>query len=301
MNFIWRPQIDIVKWDSLVARTKHASIYNYSYFLDSVCENWCVYVDEDYSVGIAIPFTNKLQTKIVYTPNFLRYVDFLGEINQDNITSILIAIKNEFKSGDLSIGNQGYKIEGDTRVYQQITTSNEISINTLSKRMLKKFEQSKLEISSNVELEIVFSFLETNLFQRIQSLSNSDFNVFKKLIIKLNDLQLLKKYGVFDSQNEMKGCGLFLQTNDKLIYLKGVATSEAMKEGAMYALLNHSIVLAKENNLVFDFGGSNIQSIKQFYSNLGGEDVTYYRIKWGKERIFYRIAKYIYHYFRKKK
>lgn len=299
MNFIQRPQINCEKWDLLVASTENSSIYNYSFFLDSVCENWCILVDEEYSKGIAIPFTNKLNYKIVYTPNFLRTVDFLGITMHDEGLELINMIKNEFLVGDLSIGNSDFIFDSESRVYQEIKFADIRIINTLSKRMLKKFDQSQLSISSNVELASVISFLETHLFQRIEGLTNSDFNLFKKLINKLNDLQLLKKFGVYDSNQTLKGCTLFMQTDEKLIYIKGVASSDALKEGAMYALINQSINTAKEKNLDFDFGGSNIQSIKQFYSNLGGRDVTYSRIKWGKVPVFYQIAKYIYNYFRK--
>jgi hypothetical protein len=301
MNFIQRPQINCEKWDLLVASTENSSIYNYSFFLDSVCENWCILVDEEYSKGIAIPFTNKLNYKIVYTPNFLRTVDFLGDINHDTGLELINKIKNEFHVGSLSIANSDFIIEGESRTHQEIKYLDSRLNNSLAKRMLKKFEHSQLYITTNVDLDNIFSFLESHLFQRIKSLTNIDFIRFKKLIYKLNDLQLLKKYGVFDSQGELKGCALFLQTDKKLIYLKGVACSEEMKEGAMYAILNHSINMAKEDNLVFDFGGSNIDSIKQFYTNLGGKDMIYYRIKWGKEPIYYQIAKYIYHYFIKLK
>lgn len=296
MNFILRPHIDVEKWDYLVAKTRNAGIYNYSYFLDSVCENWCIYVDEHYSVGIAIPFTNKLKTKLVYTPNFLRCLNFIGEINQEKIGAIIKEIKNEFSSGDLAIENLEYELNGETRVYQQVSRTHEILINTLSKRMLKKFDQSQLRISSNVELESVFLFLESNLFQRIQGLTKSDFILFKKLIVNLNNLKMLKVCGVINSQNEFKGYSLFIQTSEKLIYIKGVVSQDAMKDGAMYAMLFNYMNVARENDLTFDFGGSSIDTIRQFNLNLGGQDALYSRIIWGNQPLYYKIAKYIYHF-----
>ena len=299
MNFVQRPNIDCEKWDSLVARTSNAGIYNKSFFLDALADNWCIYVDQDYSRGIAIPFTQKLKYKIVYTPNFLRSVNFLGAINQSFAIEILNKIKNEFQVGELSIENTEFTIEGENRVFQRIDFFDSHNVNTQSKRMLKKFTQSDFSITNQVNLDKINEFLETNLFQRLEGLNKSDLLVFRKLMNKLEEHKLLFKYAVYNSKNELKGCALFMQTDDKLTYIKGVATNDAMKEGAMYALLNYSINLAKENNLVFDFGGSNIDSVKQFYTNLGGRDVTYYRTKWGKLPVYYQIAKYIYHYFGK--
>jgi hypothetical protein len=301
MNLIHRQHIDCDRWNKLVDKTAHATIYNKSFFLDVVSENWCIYVDEDYSKGIAIPFTQKLNYKCVYTPNFFRCLNFLGEITNEIASQIIEDVKREFSVGNLSIDYCGILLEGEERVYQKIGSFEGYTLNNLSKRMLKKFNQSGLSISEEINLSDSLSFLELNLFQRIEGLSKSDFAIFRKLINTLNDLKLLKKYAIYDQGNSIKGCILLVQSTYALIYIKGVASSEDMKQGAMYGLMNQAISLAKDNHQTFDFGGSNIDSIRQFYKNLGGEDSKYVRITWGEFPLYYKIAKYLYRYLRKLK
>jgi hypothetical protein len=167
--------------------------------------------------------------------------------------------------------------------------------------MIKKFSNSGLRISEDVKIAELLTFLEFNLFTRIKGLNKSDFLIFQKLITSLNEMQLLKSYVACDIENNLKGCVLLIQTSNTLTYMKGVSSSESMKQGVMYGLMNHAFSLAKDNKLIFDFGGSNVDSIRQFYTNLGGRDANYVRIKWGEFPMYYKIAKYIYHFIGKLK
>jgi hypothetical protein len=301
MNFIQRQQIDCKKWNKLVDNTANATVYNKSFFLDVVSENWCIYVDENYTKGLAIPFTQKLNCKSVYTPNFLRCLNFLGDINQEFAIQVIEAIKGEFLVGNLSLEGLDIYLEGEMRVYQKISSFEDHSLNNLSNRMIKKFSNSGLRISEDVKIAELLTFLEFNLFTRIDGLNKSDFLIFKKLITSLNEMHLLKSYVACDIENNLKGCVLLIQTSNNLTYIKGVSSSESMKQGVMYGLMNHAFSLAKDNKLIFDFGGSNVDSIRQFYTNLGGRDANYVRIKWGEFPIYYKIAKYIYHFIGKLK
>lgn len=89
MKIVEREHIDIHKWDDLVALSKDATLFSLSHYLDAVAENWCVLVDENYSKGIALPYSIRLGIKCLYTPIFSRYTEFLGGIDSKDILSYL--------------------------------------------------------------------------------------------------------------------------------------------------------------------------------------------------------------------
>ena len=62
MKIIERAYIDVVKWDQLVDR-ENGLVFNCSYYLDAVAENWCIYVNEEYTSGIALPYVVRLKKK----------------------------------------------------------------------------------------------------------------------------------------------------------------------------------------------------------------------------------------------
>ena len=55
--------------------------------------------------------------------------------------------------------------------------------------------------------------------------------------------------------------------------------------------LNSAIEYAKENNLKFDFGGSNIEGVKRFNYNLGGIDEVYFMHIQNNGPAWFKLAK----------
>ena len=295
MRFVQRPNIDCTKWDYLVQQTKKACIYEQSYFLDVTCDYWCVFVDEEYSKGIAIPFTNKMNQKIVYTPNFIRYIDFLGEYTEMDIVHFCQAIKEEFTIGKLAIST-AFPVKNTTqKVYQTINFLEQYKYNSLTKRMLKKFESSQLTLSSTCDFKCVLEFVSNELSTRLPDLSKKDFAVFNQLLNDIKTKNQLTYYGVLNADNQLIGGAFFSDFNNRVTYIKGISTKEFRNEGVMYALLNEGIEFAKNRNCNFDFGGSSIPSIRQFFSHLGGKDAEYTSLNWGSPPYYYRLIRFLYH------
>ena len=96
MKIIQREHIDSQKWDALVSSSPYNSVFSLSTYLDSVAENWCVLTDDDYSKGIALPFTIRLGIKVVYTPVFVRYLEWFGD-EIEKLETIKTTIQNEFQ------------------------------------------------------------------------------------------------------------------------------------------------------------------------------------------------------------
>ena len=295
MRFVQRPNIDCAKWDNLVQQSKKACIYEQSYFLDATCEYWCVFVDENYTKGIAIPFTNKMKQKIVYTPNFVRYLDFLGEYTEKDIVLFWNAIKEEFKTGKLAISSS-FAIQDTTpKVYQTINFTEEYKYNSLTKRMLKKFESSDLILSSNCDFFSLLEFVSKELSTRLTDLSKKDFAIFNHLISEIKTKKQLTYFAVINTDNQIVAGAFFSEFNNRVTYIKGISAKEFRNDGVMYALLNEGIEFAKKRNCLFDFGGSTIPSIRQFFTHMGGKDAEYTYLNWGTPPYYYRLIRFLFH------
>ena len=135
MKFIQREHIDCAKWDALVKSDASVSVFSLSAYLDAVAENWCVFTDEEYTKGIALPFTFRLGVKTCYTAVFLRYVEWIGEqtVQFDKLISLLQA---EFPGGQLCIKQDVLGYPSEEFVFQNIPVLTERTINSQAKRML---------------------------------------------------------------------------------------------------------------------------------------------------------------------
>ena len=114
MRLLDRKHIDLEKWDNLVAQSG-ATVFSTSAYLDAVAQNWCVLVDDEYSKGIAIPYTNRFNVKIAYTPVFLRYVEL---IHGDFDEHVMDLIKSFFPIGELNLRH--VTVHGNSKHFQEL-------------------------------------------------------------------------------------------------------------------------------------------------------------------------------------
>ncbi len=292
MNIIEREHIDIEKWNTLVTSSPGASLFSHSAYLDSVAENWCVLVDDDYSNGMALPYTIRMGVKGIYTPKFSRYLEWLHLTEEKKYPSDLMEqLQFAFKVASFSSAfmfNENFKA---VHVYQ--INDGLKDYNKLSNRMLKKFTNSSYVIAESNQVNQIIDFIHINLNQKVRDLSNTDFSRFNKLVASMNDLGVLKIMGVYDESKSLLGGAFFIEQKSSLLYLKGACIQEAQNEGAMYALIDAGIKHAEKHNKIFDYGGSRIPGVRQFFMNIGGYDKKYYQYQWNNSSIPVKTAYYV--------
>jgi hypothetical protein len=278
-----RRNIDIERWDRLVAQSD-ATVFSTSAYLDAVAQNWCVLVDDEYSKGIAIPYTNRFNVKIAYTPVFLRYVEL---INGDFDEHVLDLIKSFFPIGELNLRH--VTVHGNSKHFQELKSTAQFKLNDQGRRMIRKFESSDLQWEETNDLKLITDVIEAELPKKVVSLHPS-FKELVQLVRNLENQGCLKSYIV--KKNDLVVGGIFfVQFGGRLLYLKSAFSDEAKKAGAMYYILSEKITHALEQGFVFDFGGSNAENVRRFNLHFGAEDVQYSSVLWGKLPFWYRWIK----------
>jgi len=292
MNIIEREHIDIKRWNKLVVGTPGATLFSHSSYLDSVAENWCVLVDDDYSNGIALPYSIRIGVKGIYTPKFSRYLEWLHLTEEKKYPSDLLEqLQFTFKVASFSSAFMFHENFKAVHVYQ--INDGLKDYNKLSNRMLKKFTNSSFYIEESDQLNQIIDFIHTNLSQKVPDLSDTDFSRFNKLVVSMNSLGVLKVMGVYDESKSLVGGALFIEQNNSLLYLKGACIQKAQNDGAMYALIDAGIKYAKDLNKIFDYGGSRIPGVRQFFMNIGGYDKKYFQYQWNNSSIPVKTAYYV--------
>jgi hypothetical protein len=289
LRFIQREHIDCAKWDALVKSDSTVSVFSLSTYLDAIAENWCVFTDEGYTKGIALPFTHRLGVKTCYTAVFLRYVEWIGEqtVKFDKLISILQA---EFPAGQLCIKQTILGYPSEEFVFQHISTLTERTINSQAKRMLSKAEKKQFqleEVDSNQDIQAI---IKEELPQKIASINDVSLSALEKLTSQLKNEKRLRIVAIKD-QTIIVG-GLYLvDFNDTVLYLKGAFTKEAKDAGAMYFAMDEAIKEAQAAGKKFDFGGSRVEGVRRFNVNLGGHDQVYFSYEWNNAPFWFKLLK----------
>lgn len=289
MKFIQRKDIDLKKWDALVKSDSINSVFSLATYLDAVSENWCVLTDDNYSNGIALPYSNKFGVKTCYTPIFVRELNWCGEKTIEN-KHLFSLLKNEFAAGQLSSSMLLSEEQKEEFIYQSIEKDQEVVLNSQAKRMLAKFKKSSMSCEFVTSTDEVFQHIYKELPKKVSSLNERSLASLEKLVAQLQAENLLKVL-VVKEEGEVVG-GIFLvEFNGSLLYLKGAFTAESKKEGAMYAIMEKAIAYSKEKGLNFDFGGSRVEGVRRFNVNLGGEDRVYYSYNWDNAPLWFKWLK----------
>lgn len=289
MKLLDQKNIDRKRWEDLVLRNEDATIYNQSIFLDELAENWMLLVNDEYTIGLPIPYTIRLGVKGVYTPNFIRTIDWVGlnNANQQQIISEAQSIlKQNFKLVHLKMIKPSFDGMSTDLIFQEV--QGVLSMNSQAKRSIKKFLKSDLTIQ-NVQIEQVLTVVSEELTEKVKDLNENDINRFEALLTSY-PTEKLWVLGVLEN-NEVVGGLVFIKWKNTFHYVKGGARKSAKDQGAMYAMMESAINYAFDQNLKVDFGGSNVAGVRQFNTAFGGTDIHYSEWKWDNSPFWFKLLK----------
>lgn len=287
MQLVERKDIDIEKWTHLLEK-ENASIFSSVSYLDATAEHWAIWVDENYTKGLAIPYTIRMGLKQVYTPLFCRSLSVIGDLTVLDLNEL----KKIFKIGILTIDSEQFG--GESKVFQVL---NELRLNDQAKRKIKRFERLNyhFEFSTNYHelIELIHYELSSKLvvFQQDNALGN--------LANKLNEENRLGALLCFDLNGKLVGGLLYILATDRIIYLKGAFQLEAKQAGGMYKAMSLLIEFALQQHKTMDFGGSSVEGVRQFNLCFGGKDQNYYLYKWDQAPLWWKLSRKIYHLWKK--
>ena len=286
MKIIERSYIDIGRWNHLVTTTENASVFSYSWYLDATAENWCALVNDDYTKGIALPYSVRLGVKTLYTPIFVRYIEWLGsEIDTSIIND---AIKNHFSNIEVSIKQPLLGDRFKSFFYQTIPSNIDREFGSQAKRSLKKAINNDIEVEKSKDYSGVESIIVSELVGKYNGIDEVSVKALSKLFEAAKIEQRISIY-------EIKGHGGIVCITDEgtNLYLKGTVSSACKLVGGMYACLDYAINETIIDDKTFDFGGSRIDGVKHFNHNLGGKDVIYFEYTFDNGPIWFKLARII--------
>ncbi len=273
MKLVERKYIDIQKWNESIANADIENVFMYSWYLDAVCASWCALITEDYKTILPIPYTKKLGVKQLIQAPFTREYDIIG--TEFNWSEVLSFLASDFKSIHFRNQNRGLVSTEKVRTHQLLSLKEDFqnSYSTNAKRILKKTTEYSLESSKNPA--IVLDLFRENVAHKVDTISKQDLVVLEKLMNTALDLKKGELLVVKENK-EIVAAGFFLFDKQRVTYLKGASTESSKKAGAMYYLMSQAMLRYQSDFSTFDFGGSDIEKVAEFYHKFGAKDRTYY-------------------------
>ncbi len=273
MKLVERKYIDIQKWNDAISNSEVENVFMYAWYLDSVCSHWCALITEDYKTILPVPYTKKLGVRQMIQAPFTREYDIIG--NEFNWSEVISFLASDFKSIHFRNQNKGLAGSEKVRTHQLLSLKDDYqnSYSTNAKRILKKVNGYTIEAAKNPV--IVLDLFRENVAHKVDTISKQDLIVLEKLMNTALDLKKGELLVVKENK-AIVAAGFFLFDKHRVTYLKGASTESSKKAGAMYYLMNQAMLRYQSDFTTFDFGGSDIEKVAEFYHKFGAEDRTYY-------------------------
>jgi len=279
-------QIDFKKYDNCIDTSYNAIIYAYSWYLDIVTKkNWEVLILGDYKAVMPLPFSRikrKLFKKMIAQPFFCQQLGVfsLTELTQETFNLFLTEYQR------MSVFNYQFNHFNNRfleNIHPKIEKVNyELSLNTSYdkikktyhknlKRNLKKAQKNNLIITKNITINQFFKLKKEH---SIHTIKQSHFKLMEALITKFILLKKGQFYGVLN-KNQLVAIGFFMVSNKRIIHQFSVSNLEGKSVAAIPFLFDYLIQEHANSNVVFDFEGSMITGIAQFFKSFGAENKSY--------------------------
>lgn len=273
MKLVERKDIDVNKWNTKVANALDENIFSFTWYLDAVVENWYGLMDGDYETILPIPYTKKINVKQFIQAPFTREYQIIG--NGFNWHDAIQFIQNKFSSVHFRCGIEIPELDATMRSHQLLDLKATKKYSENAKRMIKK--ANAFEFKKSKDVSIIINLFKENIAHKIDTISKKDVVRLAQLMNNAIDLNKGELFCLIEN-NQCIAAAFFFKGKNTITYLKGASTDEAKKQGAMYRLIDEAISAYKDYS-TFDFGGSDIKSVAEFYHKFGARDRAYYEYK----------------------
>lgn len=288
-QIVYRQEINKDNWELLLRKTPNASLYVELYYLDALAENWCAYTNAEFSYAIPFSYKKMLGVKNIYPPFFQSFIHAIGAVDQIDWEDFQKTIKKEFKRGTLFIRDEISDFPVSEKRRFQIVSPAELTLKDQAKRKLKLAEKADYVLKRNCPTNELTKIITQELGKKLSLYHSRAMQRFKRLLQEAEKRNQLISFGLYKG-DQLLG-GVFALKNDThFFFLKGACRPEVNKNGGMYQLMYKLIQEAHHYNMVFDFGGSNVDGVRFFNTRFGAKDRYYFKHDWNFSPVWYKIV-----------
>ncbi len=283
IELISRKKLDVQKYDDCVQNSLQSNIFGFSWYLDIVADNWSVLVLNDYEAVMPIPWRRKLFIKYTYTPFWLIQLGIYSkEIEDEN--EFLIMLFSEFKYVNIRTNGENafsmfhsYQNQKQLQYVSFTKTYEEIykAYNRNRKRELKKAINLDLTEKWNTDAKLFIDLFKNNVGKRVKKIKDEDYLNLYKLMNACLSRNVGELLTVHDKNNELISGAFFLKYKNKVTELVCSSDFKNRENGANTFMNDRAIFKYERNYKVFNFGGSSMKNIANYYKSFGASTEFY--------------------------
>lgn len=302
IKYVNHADIDKVKWDGSIDNALNGLIYGYSYYLDIMSKNWDALVMNDYEAVMPLTWNEKWGISYLRQPVFTQQLGIFAPafVESDMTNAFMKKVMKQFSFAEINLNYANRCNHATAMRYNNILLLDR-SFNDIEKSFkpdfVKKIKNNDLIYENGENVEQVISLFIKNYSNRIH-VSTEDYQNLLRLYLLLNKKEQLLIRKVSSRGGEQLSIAIFLRDSRRIYYVLSVTLPEGRKKQSNYFLLYHVIREYSNQNLIFDFEGSDIPSIQLFFKKFGGVEQPFPFVRINRLPFFARTVKRVYDYYK---
>jgi len=289
IRYVKHKHIDQTKWDACISRAYNGMVYPYSFFLNSMAgKRWDALILGDYEAVMPLVWKKKFGFKYLYQPYFCQQLGVysLNKITSERMQAFMLSIPKSFKYWNMHLNYENTYYGPKTTFINRSSYCIDLKqnyaeiydqYNADAKKNLAKAIIEGYEVENNCPIELV-----ADCFFAAYGQHYPKTNTLKKLISHCahKAINLNKGFtrAIYDKQGQLLCAGFFFQSNKRIHYAMAAPTEAGKKLGATHILIDEVLKAYAGSDQVFDFEGSDIQSVAYFYAKFGSVCQHYLQI-----------------------
>lgn len=308
IHYISHQYIDKTRWDNRIQEAPNGLIYASSAYLDFMSPGWDALVMRDYETIMPLTIREKWGISYLYQPAFCQQLGVFGNATEDEaVTRAFLEIAGEhfpFIEINLNFANEYKKV---TKKKCNLILSLNQPFHQIEKSFkkdliqnIRKAKKNNVVYQESDEIKKAID-LYKNTYSKRFYIAHKDFENFLNLCIYLKGKDKLIIRKVSSADGELLAIGIFLKDDKRIYKVMTTTLPNGRQTGANHFLLHELIKEYSDQNLIFDFFGSEIPSINFFCRKFGPVEQRYSLVKINQLPFLTKELKALSDYLRKQK
>jgi len=277
-------QLDKTKWDACITNSNNGLIYACSLYLDAMATEWHGLIINDYETIFPIAIKKKFGFSYSYMPAFMQQLGFIGKQDFD-VEQAAKAIISFVKYGSpyLNFSNSNFAEKNScpslsnyiidlSKHYGGIKNNYKKSIDY----SLSKAAKLHLNYEADENIAEAVDLYKTYNQLNMQHVTDNDYQSLQNLLVQLQQTQQVIIRKAISSKNKLLSIALLLKDNKRYYNLINYTTEEGRKSEANYFLYDNMLKEFSEQEMLFDFEGSDLPGVKSFYEKFGAVNQPFF-------------------------
>ena len=270
--FLKNNQIDKEKWNKSLSKCINPYTYAYSWYLDTVCQNWDAIIADDYSILIPLPNYGKLFFTIYQPPLTPKLGIFYSSNLSKTYQDIFINdLPSNYKNFKLTF-NKYNTLRNNKNITKKYFYSLDL-YNSYNKH-LERYSthlQSIINDTKNKEYYIINGLATNEIIAFLNKAkyfdNNNDYDTLRRVLSLTSLRKLSSIYAVFSNQNELVGIGIFVLSSFTADLL--VIKAKEDNEKIISFLIDKFIKTNSGKGITLNFECNNEENLTKNYSEFG--------------------------------